>query len=190
MNSQVLESVILVAQIENLDSARQRAAQYSHSQMLYNLQLKDGANYIKAHASISIIPKCIQDGMIVEVICQYKPIISKKNDCLEIEANILKIKQLEDPEKHYIDHTALMLQNLKPNRVIFPEHETPKVTLLYSNASQALVNKDFLDALDYQKNYIILDTKTVNLSDVKSLSQTINDIKTDILIIIRGGGGI
>lgn len=176
--------ISLTVTITNLDNARSKQ---NYKQKLF-VKLTDGNTSIQAFSDINILEN-IRDNSFVRVICFCQPSIGFDKEKLEIKANIIKITPIEDIDSpQIIDHTSIRLKQLKNKPHRFPMIQNPTVSLVYSNSTEVAADKDFIDTLSHYKNYIQLEKIEVNLSDPSKIKAVIDKIKSDILIIVRGGG--
>ncbi len=179
----------LTGEIIGLNKSRNNAkSRTSNKEKLYSLSLKDGSTIVEANSEMNIF-KDINENSQIRVICFCQFALGYNNESIKIIANIIHAipvdKKRVIPE---IDHTALTLKKLKNSFHHFPSFKNPNVSIIYSNASEATVNVDFYDALSPQQQYFIINEIPINLSQPNLLADTIKSIKTDILVIIRGGG--
>lgn len=175
--------IILIGKVKHLDAAK---ANNPYKQIFF--KLTDGFTTVKAVADREIV-KDLRDGSVVKVTCFCQPWLAYDKQSLEVKANIIQIQPFDKLEySAKLDFTSMRLKELKSKPHRFPTHQNPSITLISSNATDAVTEKDFRETLGLYEKYICLESKPINLSDPQALKLTIENSTADILIIVRGGG--
>lgn len=175
--------VVVFAKIKQLEIAK---ANFKFKHIYF--KLTDGNTTVNAVADPEIM-KNIQDDSIVKVTCFCQPWIGFDKQSLDVKANIIQIQPIENLEfSPQLDLTTIRLKELKSKPHRFPRHQYPTVTFICSNAMDVATDKDFIETFGQHVQYVKFETKQINLSDTQQLKVTIDHLKTDILVIVRGGG--
>lgn len=179
----------LTAQISGLSKSRNNAdSRTNNKDKLYSLSLSDGNTTLEAISEVNILDG-IQENDVVNLVCFCQFTLGFNHETIKIVANIIQATSINKKRLvSEIDYTALILKKLKNTFHHFPQHKNPSVSIIYSNSSMATVNVDFLDSLKPQQQYLNINEIPINLSQPSILVEAIKNIKSDILVIIRGGG--
>lgn len=85
--------------------------------------------------------------------------------------------------------TLSYLRGLKVKRNIFPLLTSPKIALIHSSATTALVDQDFLEGLKDVRSQCEVTHVPVKITSAEAIASAVRDCTADILVIVRGGGG-
>lgn len=111
---------------------------------------------------------------------------------LKFRVNVMELRLTETTEaivkRRREQATLEFLKSLGMVRRPFPINAEFRITLIYSRASSAKVDADFIDALGTSKDLVQLERRPVTISDSVDLTTAIEEATGNIVVIARGGG--
>lgn len=160
--------------------------------IVYGLKLKDGTDYILLDIPRAIIKqRALFSGQFVKVTGKLKGTVNEFTQNrldLRIDASdIVGITAPADIDKQRkAQENLTSLMRLNSGRHAFPLKDSFSMTLVTGRANK--VEKDFMHAIAPIMEFITLTNVYVNMTDKHEITTAIQNARTDILCIIRGGG--
>lgn len=169
-------------------SGRKLAAQQARWSKVFGIKLvADGMLVINAKHELI---ENYNDGDRVEVVCY--PTINVFNGQVQLQMELVAIRLLgEQTQKASVQIQRLSTVArpvLSSVRHVFPIRTHLHVNLIYSSASSAKVDEDFLRSLGAARRYCQIERVPVRMSSAEQITMAITECKADVLVLIRGGG--
>ena len=149
-----------------------------------------GGSYIPFYALLKNVRE-FKDGDTVEVIGY--PVANVYQGKLTFRLEIQSMR-FAGPQQQIEQHrrevgTLSYLQGLKVKRNIFPFLTSPKIALIHSSSTTALVDQDFLEGLKDVRPQCEVTHVPIKITSAEAIANAVRDCTADILVIVRGGGG-
>lgn len=173
--------------LDNVDS-RKLAAQHARWSKVFGIKLvADGVLVINAKHELV---DAYNDGDQVEVVCY--PTINVFNGQVQLQMELvamrLATKRVERSRTQSSRQRLSQQSSVRAVRHVFPIRTQLHVDLIYSSASSAKVDEDFLRALGQEGRSFHIHRVPVRMSSVEQIAAAIMATQADVVVLIRGGG--
>lgn len=173
--------------LDNVSDRKQMALNSRWSKVFGVKLVSDGALMMNAKHTLL---ESYEDGDYVEVVAY--PTISFFNSQLQLQMELVAIRLAEtqtQSQQRRADRSRFhALQQLRPRRNVFPMQVTVQVDLIYSSASSAKVDEDFLRSLGAQLRNCEIQRVPVRMSSAEQVATAIAGSGAEVVVLIRGGG--
>lgn len=173
--------------LDNVSSRKEAAKQARWSKVFGVKLVADGSLTLNAKHELL---ESYLDGDYVEIVGY--PTLNFFNSQLQLQMEVVAIRlaesQAQRTQRHAQRHELQSVQSLRPTRNVFPMQPSIRVDLVYSSASSAKVDEDFLRSLGREIAQCIIQRVPVRMSSAQHITTAIATSHADVLVLIRGGG--
>lgn len=168
--------------------AKRHSAEANGWSKVFAVTLNDQASLVVNSPKELLAP--YQDGDLVEVVAY--PVVNVFRGTVSVQFELVDVKPAESragrDQRKIVQSNLAALQALKPKRNPFPIGDKLAVDLIYSRASTAQVDADFLGGLGEEGDRFEVRRLPVRITSAAEIAQAVSESKAPVLVIIRGGG--
>ena len=173
--------------LDHVSARKQAAAQARWSKVFGVKLVSDGSLTLNAKHELL---EPYTDGDYVEIVGY--PTLSFFNSQLQLQMELVAIRlaenQAQRTQRQAQRAELQSVQQLRTTRNVFPMQSSLQVDLVYSSASSAKVDEDFLRSLGREIQYCTIQRVPVRMSSAEQITAAIATSQADVVVLIRGGG--